>query len=360
MNYLPNPWRGSGLPDTENLVAGSVVDDPSLVMDLLGLCPIYKPTPMRSPAALAYQLGVSEIHFKDERGRMGLGSFKALGAAYAIAKQAYLQVGDRLKDPNIAKTALAGKTFVTASAGNHGLSVAAGARLFGAKAVVYLAQTVPAAFQDQLQGYDAQVVIEGENYEQSMAAATGVAAEKGWILLSDSTWDGCLSGRDVMEGYLALAVEAVAQLDSPPSHIFLQAGVGGFAASLTAYFRLKWQNGPTIIVVEPEAAPALMDSIRAGKFVASNGPVSEMGRLDCKEASHLALRTLAELADGFMTLDDRYVRQAIASLDGHGLQTSSSGGAGYAGLCAAKEAQIAKLDADSRVLIILSEGPTDG
>src|SRR5690606_33602556 len=104
-------------------------DDAAPVLALLQRCPVAGQTPLVDAAVLAERAGVAAVSVKDERGRMGLGSFKALGAAYVIAHLA--QQGD-----------VADRVFVTASAGNHGLSVAAGAAAFGARAVVYIAQTV--------------------------------------------------------------------------------------------------------------------------------------------------------------------------------------------------------------------------
>lgn len=357
MDLIDNPFRGHGLPPGDDRAQGTVSVDADLVLALLAHCPAAAETPLRSLEALAAELGIGALLVKDERGRMGLGSFKALGAAYAIAKQAHQAVGDTVKDPDVAARALRGHTFVAASAGNHGLSVAAGARVFGARAVIYLAETVPAAFADRLRGFGAEVVVEGSDYEASMAAAAGAAAEHGWHLLSDSTWTGYTGGRDVMEGYLAMAAEITAQVgDTPPTHVFLQAGVGGLAAAMAAYMHRHWGDRPVLCVVEPAAAPALQKSILAGAPVHAGGPVSIMGRLDCKEPSHLALDSLARDADAFMTLSDDAVSHAITRLAPFDLATSPSGGAGFAGLCAAAEVGALGLNGDSRVLVILSEG----
>ena len=63
---------------------------------------------------------------------MGLGSFKALGAAFVIASDAAKNLKSFSKDANWS-SALNGKTYISASAGNHGISLAAGARIFGAR-----------------------------------------------------------------------------------------------------------------------------------------------------------------------------------------------------------------------------------
>ena len=259
---------------------------------LLARCPVEATTPLVDAPALAARARVAQVHVKDERGRMGLGSFKALGAAYVIARDA---------EAGIAK----GKTYVTASAGNHGLSVAAGAAAFGAHAVIYLAETVPEAFADRLRDIGATVVRHGAIYEQSMAGAAAAAAENVWALLSDSSWPGYFDRPyTLMEGYLALMQETVSQMDAPPTHIFLQAGVGGLAAASAAYARHAWGAAPRIIVVEPDAAPALYASVQAGSAQVTTGPASDMGRLDCKEPSLIALKGLARDADDFMLITE--------------------------------------------------------
>jgi diaminopropionate ammonia-lyase len=359
MKLLKNPYRGQGLPSGATNVEGTLVDDPTAAQALLALCPIADVTPLSSAPTIAQSLGIKDIFIKDERARMGLGSFKALGAAHAIAKQAWQKLGDDLADPARTKTALSDAVFCAATAGNHGLSIAAGARVFGARAVIYIAETVPASFEARLKSLGAEVIREGQDYEASLDGAKAAAAENHWQLLSDTSWPGYTDPpRDVMEGYLIMAAEAADQWpEDPPSHIFLPAGVGGLAGAAAIYARKRWGDAPLIVVVEPEAAPALHASIAAGHPVVTAGPVSNMGRLDCKEPSHLALKSLAETADYFMTLSDQAVTDAIADLDGVGFATSPSGGAGYAGILAAVGLDELRLAPDSRVLLYLSEGP---
>ncbi|MSU92212.1 pyridoxal-phosphate dependent enzyme [Rhodobacteraceae bacterium 2CG4] len=341
-----NPWRGHGL----GLDAPMPCDDPSAVSALLARCPAHAPTPLREVPALAGPAGVARVFVKDERGRMGLGSFKALGAAHAIARDAAAAGADDWA------LALAGRSYVTASAGNHGLSVAAGARVFGARAVIFLAETVPEAFAGRLAARGAQVVRAGATYEASMDAAEAYARDNGCTLLSDSSWPGYTEmPLRVMEGYLQLAAEAADALPEAPTHILLQAGVGGLAAAVAAHARRRWGDAPQIVVVEPDAAPALVQSIRAGRVIRTQGPVSSMGRLDCKTPSLIALNGLARDADLFVTITEAEAARAVATLAEHGLSTTPSGGAGLAAPLAGQA-----FGPQARVLAVLSEGPEDG
>ena len=220
MRSVENRYRGQGL--SLNVPQPSI--DAGAPAALLARCPEAGQTPLHRADAIAAQAGVAQVWVKDERTRMGLGSFKALGAAYVIAYDACVDGLD-----------MARRCYVTASAGNHGLSVAAGARVFGARAVIFLADTVPETFAQRLRAQGADVVRAGAIYEDSMAAASLAALDNGWELLSDSSWEGYVEiPHRLMEGYLVLAAEIAAQMDQPPTHVFLQAGVGGLAAATAA------------------------------------------------------------------------------------------------------------------------------
>ena len=349
MQHLSNPFRGQGMGDLSGAPAPST--DAQAVATLLARCPAHAVTPLTAAPGLADRAGVGALWVKDERGRMGLGSFKALGAAYVIACDAVATGADDLP------VALEGRTYITASAGNHGMSVAAGARVFGARAVVHIAETVPESFAGRLREKGAEVVRAGAEYEASMALAAASAEANGYTLLSDSSWPGYMDRPyRLMEGYLQMAAEALDNCPEPPTHVFLQAGVGGLAGAVAALVRKRLGDGPRVIVVEPDAAPAIYDSIKAGGFVTTSGPVSAMGRLDCKEASLIALTGLSCDADDFLLITEDEAAEALAPMAAEGLEGSESGVAGVAGLLAA-DADTLGLGPESRVLCFLSEGP---
>lgn len=267
---------------------------------------------------------------------MGLGSFKALGGAYAVACL------KEQKGPD------ADLLVVCASAGNHGLSVAAGARHFGGQAVIVLSESVPSDFENRLLAQKAEVIRSGATYEESMEAAERLARDRGGVLLADSSWEGY---REipwlVMEGYTVISHELAAQfgdLGEWPDEVFLQAGVGGLAGALTAHIRRTWDAQPRIWVVEPQSAACLKASMELGRPARVEGPSSSMGRLDCKEASHLAFEILSEGADRFVTVTDQEAEEVA-----HSFGSTSSAAAGLAG---ALEAQ---LSSKARVLCLLTE-----
>ncbi len=345
------------------------ITEPERPMAMLRECPAYTVTPLHDHGGLADSLGLGRMWLKDESTRMGLGSFKALGGAFAVAQilrdatqtalGAMIEVAD-LQNETV-RTLASAMTFITASAGNHGLSVAAGARLFGAKAVIVLSETVPEAFAARLEGLGATVARVPGTYEDSVAHAIAQADANGWQLLADGSWPGYTAPPAiVMEGYTVLAEECRAAFEASgvwPTHVVLQAGVGGMASAIAAHIRGHWPEQPQIIVVEPEHAACLQRSIKAGTLTQAPGPVSDMGRLDCKDASMIAFEALRQDADVFVTISETEAGAAVALLEKEELYSTPSGAAGVAALI--KGEQLG-LDASSRCLSIISEGRESG
>ena len=185
-----------------------------------------------------------------------------------------------------------------------------------------------------------------------------LAEENGWIHLADGSWPGYIEAPAlIMEGYTVLAEEcrrSFADGGAWPTHVVLQAGVGGLAAAVAAHVRRFWEVQPEIVVVEPEAAPCMLESVRAGGLTPGQGPASTMGRLDCKDASLLAFETLRRDADAFLTVSDDAAAQAVALLHGADMASTPSGAAALAGLQALAPGK------EARVMVILSEGPEAG
>jgi len=345
------------------------IEKPERPLAMLEACPAYALTRLHDASELATKFNVERLWLKDESTRMRLGSFKALGGAFAVAQMlrdaAELALGARVEAADLIspplKTMAEGMTFITASAGNHGLSVAAGARLFGAKGVIVLSETVPQAFGERLEALGATVQRVAGTYEDSVAHAISEAAAQGWHLLADGSWPGYSDPPAiVMEGYTVLAEECRATFEQEklwPTHVVLQAGVGGLAAAVAAHVRETWAEQPTIVVVEPERAACLQRSVQAGALTQATGAVSDMGRLDCKDASMIAFEALRRDADVFVTISEDEAAQAVALLAAHDISSTSSGAAGVAALMNAGELG---MDASSRCLAIVSEGREDG
>ena len=318
--------------------------------------PGYAPTPLVGLPGLAAEAGLGAIWYKDEGGRFGLASFKALGGAYAVSRL-------------VARRG-AGITVCTATDGNHGRSVAWGARRFGCACVIYIHATVSEGRKAAIESYGAEVRRVDGNYDDSVRIAAEDAAGNGWHVVSDTSWDGYGDiPRDVMHGYGVMVSEILEQLPEGgmPSHVFVQGGVGGLAAAVLACF---WQrfgaSRPCFILAEPEAAACLYESAKAGRRVVVPGELDTvMAGLAAGEVSHLAWDILRPGCDGFMTVADDDARHMMRRLgDGGrgGDQAIVAGESAVAGLVAALAARRAEafgLDGESSVLVIGSEGATD-
>jgi diaminopropionate ammonia-lyase len=334
-------------------------------------------TPLHALPALAGELGLGAVDIKDEGFRLGLGSFKALGGAYAVfhlvleeASRALgrpVDVAD-LDQPGVRSVA-AGMTVACATDGNHGRSVAQGAQLVGARAAIFVHAGVGEERIAAIAAYGAQIIRVDGNYDDSVRLAAEVSTEKGWTVVSDTSWPGYerIPGL-VMQGYTAIVREALRQLPQPPTHVFVQAGVGGIAAAVAGHLAIVLGDArPTFIVVEPARAACVVAAAQAGHVMkVGHGQPTVMAMLECYEASAVAWRVLARVADAFMTVgEDEAVavmrRLARPSGDDPAIVAGESGGVGLAGLIRAVASHKAALglDGKSRVLLINTEGATD-
>ncbi|MCG8491916.1 MAG: pyridoxal-phosphate dependent enzyme [Sneathiellales bacterium] len=318
-----------------------------------------------TPLLLETLPGGTPFWIKDETDRMGMGAFKAVGGIYAVAKLVQERIwtatenAPRLEDLYTEKVRefASDLTFVCASAGNHGMAVATGARLIGAKARIYLSNAVSKRFGDRLTAAGAIVVRAGEFYDDSVAAALQDAEESGAILLADGSWENYTHPPSlVMEGYTIIAHECETEFRKSgrwPSHVYLQAGVGGIAAATALMIRKNWDQQPEIIIVEPDAAPCLRESARAGKLVTVEGPLSNMGRLDCKEASLIAFEALQQCEVSYEILTDEEAFSAAQDLQAFKLRTTPSGAAGFAAMRRSAQHR----SPDFQPLVFVTEGP---
>lgn len=341
--------------------------------------PDYQVTPLTALPALAQELGVGAIEVKDEGERLGLGSFKALGGMYAVARLVLEEASRRLcRDVQAAELTTpavraVGATMVVACAtdGNHGRSVAAGACLAGAAARIFVHQGISDARLAAIAQHGAQIVTVAGTYDDAVEAAARACAEHGWHCVSDTAWPGYQHvPLLVMQGYTLLMKEALGQLAMPPTHVFVQAGVGGLAAALAAYLSMQFGGSrPVFVVVEPARAACLLASMQAGAAVriAPTQP-TVMAMLECHTPSMVAWDILTRVADAFVTVDEddalAVMRRLAHPLAGDpAMVAGESGGVGLAGLLlVARDAALRSaigLDEQSRIFVVSTEGAVD-
>jgi diaminopropionate ammonia-lyase len=341
--------------------------------------PGYKPTPLHLLPKLAARVGIDAILYKDEAERFGLGSFKALGGAYAVFKLLRKSIREQKNATASSLDLTSGRyadltsriTVTCATDGNHGRSVAWGAHTFGCRCVIYIPETVSAGRCQAIAAYGAEIRRFTGTYDDGVRRAAVDAAAQGWMVVSDTAYEGYTDvPRDVMQGYSLMVEEALRQTSAVPSHVFVQGGVGGLAAGVCSYLWERYgASRPYFVIVEPEKADCFYRSAVAGRPTPAEGALDTiMAGLACGEVSPLAWRILETGADAFMTIDDEAavdcMRLLAAGRFGDDpVVAGESAVAGLAGLLVASADADARarlhLHPDSRVLVFGTEGATD-
>lgn len=338
--------------------------------------PGYAPTPLLDLPDAAAAARVGAVHYKDEGGRFGLGSFKALGGAYAVMRLLQAELARRgaanaataaeLMD-GTHKEATRAITVCCATDGNHGRSVAWGAQRFGAACVIFVHETVSQGRRDAIAQYGAEIRVVPGNYDDAVREAQKQADAKGWFVVSDTSYPGYTEvPRDVMQGYRVMADEAADQIGAPPTHVFVQGGVGGVAAAVSTQMRARFGTDVKVIVAEPDKAACLLASAEAGEPTTVPGDLDTlMAGLACGEPSLLAWQELERGAFAFVSVPDESAVACMKALAGRtpAVVAGESAVAGLAALLLVAREPFARLalglDESSRVLLFGTEGATD-
>ena len=350
--------------------------------------PQYSVTPLQKLSALASYLGVKGIYCKDESYRFGLNAFKVLGGSYAMGRYIAKELGrdisqlpynvlssDKLREE------FGQATFFTATDGNHGRGVAWAAKRLGQKAVVRMPKGTTKTRFDNIAKEGAEVTIEEVNYDDCvrMAAAEAAKTEHG-IIVQDTAWAGYEEIPSwIMQGYGTLVLEADKQLKENgvdrPTHVFVQAGVGSLAGAVVGYFAHKYkENPPVVVVCEASAADCLYRSaVQAdGNLVNVTGDLQTiMAGLACGEGNTIGWDILKNHVTVFASCPDWMSAKATRIYanplenDPHIISGESGSvplGLAYTALHDedAKDLKEAlKLDENSNILVISTEGDTD-
>ncbi len=349
--------------------------------------PGYRMTPLRALPNLAQMLGVGGIYIKDEAERLELNSFKVMGGSFAIYRFLQKKLGMEGKDLSFeyltskeCHDRIGDITFASATDGNHGRGIAWAAMKLGLKSEIYVHKDTSLARIDAIRSYGANVTIVDGNYDDAVRQVAIDAAKNGWYIISDTSWDGYEEIPTwIMQGYTSILLESQEQFAgmgiSRPTHVFVQAGVGALAASVVGYFTALFPDNPPIfVVVEPDKAPCIFESMKAG----DNKPHSVKGDLDtimaglaCGDPSPIAFQILNKNADCFIQVPDyvaaRGMRILSCPIKGDPFMISGESGAVPLGALYSimtekgdmdlREAL--KLSHDSLIFMINTEGNTD-
>ncbi len=340
--------------------------------------PGYAPTPLVALPGLARALGLGAVHYKDESRRFALMSFKALGGAYAVSVLLKRRIAEAAGREATTAELVAGDfadvvrnvTVATATDGNHGRSVAWGARMFGCRCIIYLHAHVSETREREIASFGPEIRRVPGSYDDSVRQCADDARANGWQLVADTSLNGTREVPSlVMQGYTLLTDEIMAEA-TRPTHVLVPGAVGGLAAGIVApYWEREGAARPRIVVVEPTRADCITRSLAAGRPTAVPGEVDTfMACLAAGEVSPVAWDILGPALDDAITIPDAAAMDAMRLLaegvDGDPpLVSGESGAATTAGLIAAASdpavAAALGLGPDARVVLIGSEGATD-
>ena len=316
----------------------------------------YAPTPLISLNKLSKELNLNNIYYKDESKRFNLKSFKALGGAYAVEK-----VTQGNKDIVVA----------TATAGNHGRSVAWGARRLGLKCKIFISKFVSDARGQAMADLGADVIKVKGNYEKSLIECIKQSKKNNWQIVQDVAWKDYMQVPTyTMAGYTVMMKEIVDQINHQKiSHIILQAGVGGMAGAMVAGIARYLDYVPTTIVVEPDSAACVLESIKTGKIEKIDiKRESLMGGMSCGEVSLVPWEILKNSVKHCITLPDDDIAKTMkllgnSSFSDQSIIAGENSAPGVISLIASCEDENIKqnlnLNQSSNVLVIGCEGDTD-
>jgi len=316
----------------------------------------YSPTPLIELNKLSKELNLNKIFYKDESKRFDLKSFKALGGAYAVEK---VTKGNK----NI--------VVATATAGNHGRSVAWGARRLGLKCKIFISEHVSDARGQAMSDLGADVIKVKGNYEKSLVECIKQSTENNWQIVQDVAWkDYMLVPKYTMAGYTVMMKEIVDQIKNDKiTHIILQAGVGGMAGAMIAGVARYLDNVPETIIVEPDSAACVMESIRTGKIEKIDiKRESLMGGMSCGEVSLVPWEILKNSVKYCISLPDSDIAKTMKFLGNSTFseeqiiagENSAPGVISLIASCVnSKIKEKLKLSSRSNILIIGCEGDTD-
>jgi diaminopropionate ammonia-lyase len=336
--------------------------------------PGYAPTPLHETPALAARLGVGRLWVKDEAQRLGMPSFKILGASWAIYTTLVERLGAEPAWNSIADLAAAIEPlqplrFAAATDGNHGRAVARMARLLGCSTRIFVPAGTAETRIAAIMGEGAQVIVVEGTYDDAVARSAQEAGPH-CLVISDTSWPGYETvPRRVIDGYGTLFAEIDAQLaqrdEPPPDVVLVQMGVGALAAAAIGQYRQAGASArPMLIGVEPTRAACVFASLEAGALTSVPGPHdSIMAGLNCGLPSLIAWPLLQAGLDSVLAIDDAYACQGVRELAAVGITAGETGAAGIGGLLALADQpdvlQQAGIGAQSRVLVISTEGATD-
>jgi threonine dehydratase len=192
---------------------------------------------------------------------------------------------------------------VTASAGNHGIGVAEAARYLGVECHVFLPEGASAAKLTILRNLGAQLHIAGRDYDECEAEALRWAERTGVEFIHPFDDPAVISGQGT------LALEMLEQI-GPAEAVFVPIGGGGLIAGVS---RVLHELRPEIQVIgaQPEACPAMLRSLEAGRVVETPCFDTIADGLAGRFVGERTLRACQLWVDEVMLVEESEIRRAL-------------------------------------------------
>ncbi|MBW7055566.1 threonine ammonia-lyase IlvA [Paracoccus bogoriensis] len=267
---------------------------------------LFEPTPLQRNDHLSAKYG-ADIWLKRED-LTPVRSYKLRGAFNAMRK---------LARPG------GGGHFVCASAGNHAQGVAYACRHFGARGTIFMPVTTPRQKIDKTQvfgGNAVEIVLTGDYFDQTLAAAQAFCAEKGAQFLSP------FDAPDIIEGQATVGLEILAQLGRAPDLVVLPVGGGGLSAGVTQYLAAE-APVTRFAFAEPLGGASLKAALRAGAPVALPAVDSFVDGAAVARIGALPFEALARFSehDVHLAPEDRICRTMLEMLNTEGVVLEPAG-----------------------------------
>lgn len=149
---------------------------------------------------------------------------------------------------------------IAASAGNHAQGLAYSAKHLGVKAIIVMPRTTPSIKVEAVKRHGAQVILEGDTYDEASSCARKLVEERGMVYVPP------YDDADVIAGQGTVAVELLRQCTEEIHAVFIPVGGGGLCAGMAAYIKyLRPQI--KVIAVEPQDAACLDAAMKAKERV---------------------------------------------------------------------------------------------
>lgn len=325
--------------------------------------PNYAPTPLVQLPELASELGVRHVLVKDESNRLGLPSFKVLGASWGCFRAIVAKLGlsPTVSVKDVSSRAKAESiVLTTATMGNHGRAVAFMAGLLGIEARIFVPECMDQATRDLISGEGARIVVVQGDYNKAVQGALDESRLNDSVLLiQDTAFEGY---EDVpawiVEGYSTMLNEVqddLTELGLTGSVMISPTGVGSLAHAVAKH--CKSQSMPmSMVAVEPDTAACLSASLTAGKMITTQSSETIMDGMDCGTVSSTAWPDLQRLVDACVSVSSYEAHCAVQYLTSKSVEAGPCGGASLAALRHMAKEKSSLLNKDSVVVLLSTEG----